>query len=71
MESAECKERAKPISNGITEAAYTLIFHQRLKRSGVRWRKKKCQYWPGAVLENYFATAFARLIPVLETRGRF
>ncbi|QDU98816.1 hypothetical protein Pla8534_67270 [Lignipirellula cremea] len=44
MDYAARRERGEPIGSGITEAGCKVIFNQRLKQSGMRWRRATGQY---------------------------
>lgn len=44
MDFAERRRAGEPIGSGITEAGCKVIFNQRLKQSGMRWRRQTGQY---------------------------
>ena len=44
MDYAARRERGDPIGSGVTEAGYRVIFNQRMKQSGMRWKRESGQW---------------------------
>jgi hypothetical protein len=43
MDYAQRRDQGEPIGSGITEAGCKVIFNQRLKQSGMRWKRESMQ----------------------------
>lgn len=65
MDFAARRRRGEPIGSGITEAGCKVIFNQRLKQSGMRWRRETGQHIVDlrtAVRGGIWPTIWRRLI---------
>lgn len=65
MDFAERRRRGDPIGSGITEAGCKVIFNQRLKQSGMRWRRQTGQHIVDlrtAVRSRLWASIWQRLL---------
>ena len=69
MRYSEYKKRHIPIGSGITEAACKTVYTQRLKLSGMRWKRDGAQQiltLRTVLLSRTWATTYARFLATRE-----